>query len=496
MNKDSINQLDDLFAQAKEVPLLPSEERVQKVINDKGIKDGNGTSGRRLQKPHSRFTTTRGITMTLTILGLAGLLGIGTLYLGPTGQSNHNAPTVVITKSAPPAAAQAFPSSDATPSIPQPLLVGKPATALLSTPQSVGGNANLHGVDFKREDSQPPSDTARQHLANTFVDQFGKTLSDFWLNKINGYKQQIDAMLAPDDLSRLNRLRVRWSLAKGGIATMLGATASENSLNLSFSFGNKKSSSEEEKGSMEYDGGNQKMKEMAEGMDLTMMLPFIRQMMLQDTSESGQIFANTIRLSDQYRPGLDELRGHVMRDVSEFVDLLASQASAFIEQHKGELRQEDQKKVEEIRTKIGEGIAEIKSHEKIVAAVYGAILEPVVMLYNGSDISGLISSAITEPVAGLKLSENQTLKQSIPNPAAGSVAINYTLTEPSQRTMLRVFDAAGNVVATADQGGRPAGDHTINLDVSKWENGTYLYHLTTQTSSGERVFSKTMQVVK
>lgn len=230
--------------------------------------------------------------------------------------------------------------------------------------------------------------------------------------------------------------------------------------------------------------------------DLTMMLPFIRQMMLQDTSESGQVLAGAIRLSDQYRPGLDELRRNVMRDLSEFIDLMANHTAAFVVQHKGELSKEDQVKVEDIQAKIAEGIGEIKKQEKLLTAIYGAILEPVLMLYNGSDISGLISSAITEPVAGVKLSENQTLKQSIPNPATGNVAINYTLTEPSQRTLLRVFDAAGNVVATSDQGSRPAGDHTVNLDVSNWGNGTYLYHLTTQTSNGERVFSKTMQVVK
>ncbi len=330
-------------------------------------------------------------------------------------------------------------------------------------------------------------------MANKFVEQFGKTLSDFWLNKINGYKRQIDAMLTPDDLSRLNRLRVRWSLAKGGISTMLGASASGNSLSLNFGISNKGAKHEEEE-------PEKQEKEMEEGgmkdIDLTMMLPFIRQMMLQDTSESGVVLAGAIRLSDQYRPGLDELRGNVMRDLSEFIDLMANQAASFVEQHKGELSKEDQVKVEDIRAKISEGIGEIKKQEKLLTAIYGAILEPVLMLYNGSDISGLISSAITEPVAGVKLSENQTLKQSIPNPATGNVAINYTLTEPSQRTLLRVFDAAGNVVATSDQGSRPAGDHTVNLDVSNWGNGTYLYHLTTQTSNGERVFSKTMQVVK
>ncbi len=120
MNQDRSNQLDDLFAQAKDVPLLPSEERVHTIVNT-----GNGTSGRRLQKPNSRFTTTQGTTMTLTIFGLAGLLGIGALYLGPTEQPEpqRNSIAGAATQTAP----QAFPQSTASPSVvpppPHPALV-------------------------------------------------------------------------------------------------------------------------------------------------------------------------------------------------------------------------------------------------------------------------------------------------------------------------------------------------------------------------------------
>lgn len=468
--------------------------------------------------------------MTLTILGLAGLLGIGTLYLTPTQpptESHHNHPSAATTQATPKPTTQAFPQSNPTPSIAQPLLVAKP----VAISPSAGRKNNLSAaLDRNRDldrnpalDTVPnPTDKQRNELASKFVEQFGKVLSDFWLNKINGYKRHIDAMLTPDDLARLNRLRVRWSMAEGGIATMLGATANGNTLTLNMGIGSSKPSKDlfhkyitvqknrsrdhtyerglkSEKSAESHDEVAEQeasKQNMMKELDLTMMLPFVRQMMLQDTSESGQILSGAISLSDQYRPNLDELRGKVLRDFSEFVDLMANQASTFVEQHKGELSKEDQEKVEDIRTKISEGIGEIKNQEKLLTAVYSFIFEPVVMLYNGSDINGLISSTITEPVAGLKLSENQTLKQNIPNPATGNVAINYTLNEPSQRTMLRVFDAAGNVVATADQGGRPAGDHTINLDVSNWNNGTYLYHLTTQTSNGERVFSKTMQVVK
>lgn len=484
MNKDRSNQLDDLFAQAKDVPLLPSEDRIQKIIND-----GNGTSGRRLQKPDSRFTTTRGTIMTLTILGLAGLVGIGTLYLTPTQklEPQRNSTAAATGQTAP----QAFYQNTASPSVVLPLLMASPSAITPRVHVRSKATATLnHKVE--KDSAATVVNQQRNELSNKFVEQFGKTLSDFWLNKVNGYKRQIDAMLTPDDLARLNRLRVRWSMTEGGLATMFGANVSGHMLTFNMGVSSKSAKSEK---SAENTNDAAKQ-EMMKGMDPTMMLPFVRQMMLQDTSESGQILSGAIRLSDQYRSNLDELRGHVLRDFSEFIDLMANQASTFIEQHKEELSKEDQEKVEEIRTKISEGIGEIKNQEKLLTAVYNFIFEPVVMLYNGSDINGLISSTITEPVAGLKLSENQTLKQNIPNPATGNVAINYTLTEPSQRTMLRVFDAAGNVVATADQGGRPAGDHTINLDVSKWNNGTYLYHLTTQTSNGERVFSKTMQVVK
>ncbi|KXK55350.1 MAG: fibronectin type III domain-containing protein [Chlorobi bacterium OLB7] len=488
MNKNQSNQLDDLFAQAKQVPLLPSEGRIRTIINNGSINNGSGTSGRRLQTPTSRSTTKRATTMTLTILGLAGLLGIGTLYFGPTESAPELQKSELQTIAAPslPATAQ---KPMAMPLAVAPAATQQSAPAAQSMPRYRGNTPNGNQSVQGRDTLPTQTDKQRDALANKFTEQIGGVFSQYWLNKINGYKRQIDAMLSPDDLARLNRMRIRWSLTDGGLSTMLHASAGENFLSFHLGVSSKPSTEttpEKEKN----------MKEEMEGMDPMMMLPFIRQMMLQDTSESGKILAGAIDLSEGYRPGLDNLRDQVLRDFSEFIDLVANQASTFVDQNKDQLSKEDREKVATIREKITEGIGEIKNQQKLLTAIYGLIFEPVLMLYNGSDINGLISSAITEPVAGLKLSENQTLKQSIPNPATGNVAIGYTLAEPSQRTVLRVFDAAGNVVATADQGSRPAGNHTIALDVSTWKNGTYLYHLTTQTSNGEQVFSKTMQVVK
>src|SRR5690606_16576064 len=101
-----------------------------------------------------------------------------------------------------------------------------------------------------------------------------------------------------------------------------------------------------------------------------------------------------------------------------------------------------------------------------------------------------------EPVAGITLEANSTLKQSYPNPAAGRATIDFTLQETSPATTLRLFDATGSEVRRIDLGSVGAGDHSAQLDVADLQTGTYLYHLTIQTSDGEQVFSKKMQVVR
>ncbi len=120
------------------------------------------------------------------------------------------------------------------------------------------------------------------------------------------------------------------------------------------------------------------------------------------------------------------------------------------------------------------------------------------LLYDGIDLQTLFQNAgpIAKPMNGITLPESSTLRQNFPNPASTSTTIVYSLTAPSSRTILSIYDARGELMASYDQGTRTAGEHTIAVDVSSLPVGSYLYHLSLRTESGERVYSKTMQVVR
>lgn len=83
------------------------------------------------------------------------------------------------------------------------------------------------------------------------------------------------------------------------------------------------------------------------------------------------------------------------------------------------------------------------------------------------------------------------LHDAMPNPASGTVTVNFTLPEASQAT-LQLYDANGAIVKTMAEGSYAEGDHTVTFDTADLSSGTYFYRLT----SGDFVQSKALQVVK
>jgi len=304
--------------------------------------------------------------------------------------------------------------------------------------------------------------------------EIGHMALDYWTNKLNQYKTTIDQTLSSTDLKDLNRQRVRWGILMG------------DALNV--------------KADAKID--DRAMAKTAPDADDNIEVEM--QLDEEDMGKAGtalEIFGSTQVLANRYRGSFDNLKERVIADLGTFFEQLQKQSDGFIAAHKAEIAADPMaSKMLEHRPEITETLDDLKSekgHDKI-AQVYAFAIEPLIMLYDGADLSQMLGNSIgiSKPVTGLDLPESSVLKQNFPNPASGTTTIAYTLPEPSDRTLLRVYDATGNVVRDLDQGARPAGDNSVTVDVSDLPSGSYLYHLTTHTSRGEQVFSKAMRIVR
>lgn len=71
------------------------------------------------------------------------------------------------------------------------------------------------------------------------------------------------------------------------------------------------------------------------------------------------------------------------------------------------------------------------------------------------------------------------LSQNIPNPSKGNSQVNYELTT-AENVLFEVFDLQGRKVLSYNEGQKMAGKHSIELESSKLESGTYYYSLITE----------------
>lgn len=77
------------------------------------------------------------------------------------------------------------------------------------------------------------------------------------------------------------------------------------------------------------------------------------------------------------------------------------------------------------------------------------------------------------------------LEPAYPNPFRTSLFVAYTLTEPGPVT-LAMFDVLGRQVRTLQNGGVPAGRHTVRLDAEELPSGTYFVRLMVADRSATR----------
>lgn len=217
-------------------------------------------------------------------------------------------------------------------------------------------------------------------------------------------------------------------------------------------------------------------------------------------SEVAETFFVAKWIARRYRPQFDKIREDMVVDMRGFIDTILVLKENFEREHAAEIAADPEamQVMEEItREQAEKALLELGS-EKSVVMMYNVLIEPLLLLYNGQDLRRLLTNVdvLPEEIAQLSLPEMSALRQNVPNPASTATTITYVLDEPSSRTTLRLYNSRGDLMSSTDLGYRSAGEHQAEIDVAKFPVGSYLYHLTVQGEKGERVYSKTMQVVR
>lgn len=395
-------------------------------------------------------------------------------------------------------------------------------------------------------------------------EQIGRFVTDYWVDRVNSYREFINSRLDAGDLAELNRLRVRWDLLEEEgslidirLATKMKISADGGGMQQSFGLdgmgphgmtvtSSVTSSPEvdvEELGQdIDVDVDSEETEDIDTreevriirietevdeevasdteeirdvdnrrkimiirdgdreesieeeaidfgGFDAAGIGQMLKMAIAFDRSQKATILQQTWEIAARNRADLDELRSLVMADARTFGQELESRLRAYAEQENPEL-------AAKLSETMGEGAMTDLIFEEILGPLYDVLAEPMLMLYNGSDITQVLSTGITEPVAGITLDSRGVLAQSYPNPATSHATIGFDLNEPSSATVLRLYDVNGNEVARHDLGGRNAGAHSYDIDLSSVPTGTYLYHLSVMTPEGSRVWSRSLEVVR
>lgn len=209
--------------------------------------------------------------------------------------------------------------------------------------------------------------------------------------------------------------------------------------------------------------------------------------------ETSKILSETWDLADRNRAMLDDVRDRLIGDLEVFADELADRTDELLAEHGESLPEE---LVAMMKKRRSDGVSPIATIGTQIAPVYEIVAEPLILLYNGSDIAPALTDAFAKPVTGLDVSAGSVLAQSYPNPASSSATVEFDLPAASSATTIRLFDATGNEVLVRELGARAAGNGSVQIDLAGLPSGQYLYHLTATIEGGERVYSRTMQIAR
>jgi hypothetical protein len=219
------------------------------------------------------------------------------------------------------------------------------------------------------------------------------------------------------------------------------------------------------------------------------------------TADMNHIHASTQALAGRYDARLRELDRMVSDDVTDFFLVMAHRIIRFDNDKAFQncskaaqiTRDIDSMELEPMRRKAAESLVKELGVEQI----------RVMVMLMGSDLFSMAGMLQQGDAAGFPLPRQESaatvsavLEQNAPNPASTFTEIAYTLPAPSSATSITIYSADGKMAAMHDEGARPAGRQVAKISVGDLTPGTYVYRLKVTTSEGERILSRTMQVVR
>lgn len=218
--------------------------------------------------------------------------------------------------------------------------------------------------------------------------------------------------------------------------------------------------------------------------------------------EDRKIFVETTSLAARYGTMSDMLRRKVSEDMVDFLDQVVTVFEKISKEYPGLANPREEKDFQEMRDLSKRRVVV----EELLTATWQDV-RPFIMLYNGEGLLPILMGMGVDEFEGVDLSAasvdgesaivgRTVLMQNSPNPAATTTVISYRLAESSAATRLKVYSANGQAMADIDLGPLAKGDHETTIDVSSYAPGAYVYHLSAQSSMGEEVYSKMMQVVR
>ena len=301
------------------------------------------------------------------------------------------------------------------------------------------------------------SDTHR-----AMAEEMGEVAAEWWNPRLNTYKRMIDRVLSDEDREKLDQMRVRFAiLVEGAGAKLTGDLDDETNDELDL---------KDENG--------------------------------ESAFEVMEIWMQTVEIAMRYEGQLTDLQPKVFGDIISFSDELVSVVDSWAEENRTELATtEEGASFLENRTEVTATLRGVSEMKDDFSSVYGFIVEPLIMLFNGGDlrdmfpgVSGGNATAGTEGFVDL-LAASSVMMQNYPNPADQRTTVPVNLKDEAAASM-RIYNDQGSLVKTLDLGTLSAGEGSVEIETGDLESGTYLYQLVLQGSDGEELHSKVMQVVR
>ncbi len=304
------------------------------------------------------------------------------------------------------------------------------------------------------------SDTHR-----AMAEQLGETAVEWWNPRLNKYRRAIDQVLSEEDRAALDQMRIRFAILIEKVGPKIGSefTDEDNGREVNLE--------------VEDDNGDA-------GMELM------------------EIWMQTVEIAIRYKEDLAPLQKKVFTDVVGFSGELAMTMESWSEKNRAALSA-DEKGASFLsnREEITMTLKKVEGMEEEFSSIYGFIVEPLVMLFNGGDLRDMFPGVVGESAtAGADnlfdlLPASGVLMQNYPNPADQMTTIPLNL-KRSGNASLRVYSESGDLVKSLDLGTLPAGEGKVELETADLANGTYLYQVVLDGSDGEELYAKVMQVVR